>query len=291
MSQTRIAAVGVLVLALLILGLFSVFTVAQYERAILFRLGEIVRDDFGPGLHFKVPFITSVRKFDARVQNMDAEPARYLTSEKKNVIVDAFVKWRIQNVSRFYTATGGDESRANIRLAQIVNNGLRDEFGKRTIQEVISGERGQVIEVLAVKANKQAEELGIHVVDVRVKRIDLPREVSTSVYQRMEAERTRVAKELRSQGAEAAERIRAEADRQRTILLAEAFRDAEKIRGEGDATASEVYAKAFGRNPEFYSLYRSLNAYTQVFANKDDVLIIEPNSEFFRYLKSAAGKK
>jgi membrane protease subunit HflC len=231
-----------------------------------------------------------VRTFDARIQTLDAPPERYLTSEKKNVVVDSFVKWKIANVSRFYTATGGDAARANIRLSQIIKDGLRDEFGKRTIQEVISGERSQVMDILTVKANKGAEELGVEVVQVRIKRIDLPSEVSVSVYQRMVAERERVAKDLRSRGAEAAERIRAEADRERTVILAEAFRDAEQIRGEGDARASETYAKAYSKDPEFYALYRSLDAYTKSFASKDDILVIEPKSDFFRYLLSSTGK-
>lgn len=290
MAQNRtliLAGLGAVVVILLM----SLYTVDQHQRAILFQLGEVVTDDIEPGLHLMKPFINNVRKFDARIQTMDAEPERYLTSEKKNVIVDSFVKWRIKDVARFYTATGGgDSERANLRLSQIIKDGLRDEFGKRTIQEVISGERNQIMDVLTVKANKQAQELGVEVVQVRVMRIDLPPEVSSSVYQRMEAERQRVAKDLRSKGMEAAERIRAEADRMRTVLLAEAFGDAEQIRGDGDARAAEIYAKAYNKDPEFYTLYRSLNAYTKSFASKDDVLVIDPNSEFFKYLKSSTGR-
>ena len=288
MSQAKVIGIVIAVVAIVI-GLNSVFTVNERQKAILFKFGEIVRGDFTPGLYFKIPFIESVRKFDGRILTLDAEPERYLTSEKKNVIVDSFVKWRVDNASIYFTATGGEEAIANQRLAQIIKNGLRDEFGKRTIQEVISGERAEIAQILQVLANKQVNELGIKVADVRIKRIDLPPEVSTSVYQRMEAERERVAKELRSQGAEAAERIEAEADRQRTVILAEAYRDAERIRGEGDSAASETYAKAYNKNPEFYALYRSLNAYKTSFDNKSDILVLQPDSEFFKYFNSSKG--
>lgn len=288
MAQLRPILLFLLVVALIIGG-FSVFTVTERERAILFRLGEIVRADFKPGLHFKTPFINNVRKFDARVLTLDAEPERFLTIEKKNVIVDSFMKWRIADVVRFYKATGGDERLARQRMSQIINDGLRGEFGKRTIQEVVSGERAQIMDILKVAANKQAEEFGIDIVDVRVKRIDLPSEVSSSVYRRMEAERARVARDFRSRGAEAAERIRAEADKQRSVLLAEAYRDAERTRGEGDAIAADTYANAYGRYPEFYALYRSLNAYKKTFSGKDDLLVLEPDSEFFRFFGNSSG--
>ncbi len=286
------STLSIVVIAAAVIGWISfTYTVAEYQRAILLQLGEIKEANIEPGLHFKIPLINNVRNFDARVQTLDAEPERYLTSEKKNVEVDSFVKWRIADVARFYTATGGGNvSRANLLLSQIIKDGLRDEFGKRTIQEVISGERSQVMDIISAKAAKQAEEIGLEVVQVRIKRIDLSADISDSVYRRMEAERERVAKELRSQGAEAGERIRAEADRERTVILAEAFRDAENIRGEGDAKASEIYAKAYSKNPEFYSLYRSLDAYTKTFSGKDDVMVIDPNSEFFRYLMSSTGK-
>ncbi|MEW5756843.1 MAG: protease modulator HflC [Pseudomonadota bacterium] len=288
-NKGMVFLVGVGVLALILSS--TLYTVEQQQTAILFQLGEIKRDDLQPGLHWKLPVINNVRKFDGRIQTMDAPPERFLTSEKKNVIVDAFVKWRISDVSRFYTSTGGgDVKNANLRLSQIIKDGLRDEFGKRTIQEVISGERNQIMDVLTVKANKQAEELGVQVVQVRIRRIDLPPEVSTSVFQRMEAERQRVAKDLRSKGMEAAERIRAEADRDRTVILAEAFRDAEQLRGEGDAKASEIYAKAYDRDREFYALYRSLEAYRATFQSKDDILVLDPKSEFFKYLESASGR-
>lgn len=282
---------GIILLVVVGIGSFAVFTVDERERAIMFRLGEIVRDDYEPGLHFKVPFINNVRKFDARIQTLDADPERYLTSEKKNVLVDSFVKWKIEDVSRYYTATGGDATRAGLRLSQIIKDGLRGEFGKRTIQEAISGERDQIMSRLTESANEQAKEFGIRVVDVRVKRIDLPREVSESVYRRMEAERARVAKDFRSRGAEAAERIRADADRQRTILLAEAYRDAENTRGQGDAIAADLYAKAYNKNREFYAFYRSLTAYRNTMKDKGDILVLEPDSDFFKYFDKSHGSK
>lgn len=284
MGQAKMLS-GIVFVALLIVASFSVFTVDERERAILFRLGEIVNTDFAPGLYFKIPFVNNVRKFDSRVQTLDAEPERYLTSEKKNVIVDAFVKWRIGDVSRFFTATGGDPNTANSRLSQVVKDGLRGEFGKRTIQEVVSGEREEIMSIITELANEQAKTFGIDLVDVRIKRIDLAKEISDSVYRRMEAERLRVAKDLRARGAETAEIIRAEADRKRTVLLAEAYRDAETTRGEGDGTAAKIYADSYNKDKEFYGLYRSLGAYRRTFANKGDILVIEPNSEFFKYFK------
>ena len=286
------STIGLAIIGALIVGWMSMtYTVAEYQRAILLQLGEIKEGNIEPGLHFKIPLINNVRRFDARIQTLDAQPERYLTSEKKNVEVDAFVKWRIADVARFYTATGGGNvANANRLLSQIIKDGLRDEFGKRTVQEVISGERSQVMEIISAKAAKQAEEIGLDVVQVRIKRIDLSSDISDSVYRRMEAERQRVAMELRSQGAETGERIRADADRQRTVILAEAFRDSEVIRGEGDAKASEVYAKAYTKNPEFYSLYRSLDAYTKTFADKGDIMVIDPKSDFFRYMMDPSGK-
>lgn len=289
--MNRISMVPVIgILVLVWLGFMSLFTVNERELAIKFRLGEFERADYDPGIHFKIPVINKVRKFDARVMTLDMEPARFLTLEKKNVIVDAFVKWRIIDVTAYYRTTGGDEMRANQRLSQVVVEGLRNEFGKRTIQEAISGERAQIMSIISDQFDEQARAFGIEVVDVRMKRIELPPEVSSSVYQRMEAERARVAKDLRSRGAEAAERIRADADRQRTIILAEAYRDAERTRGEGDASAADIYAKAFGRNEEFYKLYRSLNAYKNVFSSQQDVLVLDPGSEFFKYFKDTQGR-
>jgi membrane protease subunit HflC len=284
MGQAKMLA-GIVIVALLIVGSFSMFTVDERERAILFRLGEIVKTDFKPGLYFQLPFVNNVRKFDGRIQTLDAEPERYLTSEKKNVIVDAFVKWRIGDVSRFFTATGGDITTSNSRLSQIIKDGLRGQFGKRTIQEVVSGERKEIMNIITADANEQAKTFGIDLIDVRIKRIDLAKEISESVYRRMEAERLRVAKDLRARGAETAEKIRAEADRKRTVLLAEAYREAETLRGEGDGTAAKIYADAYNKDKEFYALYRSLGAYKRTFANKSDVLVLEPDSEFFKYFK------
>lgn len=283
MGQALKTSIIVLLVLAAILAYGAIFTVDERERVIVFRLGEIVREDVEPGLHFKLPFVNNVRKFDGRILTMDALPERYLTAELKNVRVDAFVKWRIDDVGAFYRSMGGDETRANMRLSQIIKDGLRGEFGKRTIQEVVSGERALITDIITAHANRQAANFGIEVVDVRMKRVDLPDDISVSIYRRMDAERTRVANELRSRGAEAAERIRADADRQRTILLAEAQRDAERVRGEGDARAANIFAEAFSKDPEFYSFYRSLSAYRQTFNGQNDVLVMEPDSEFFKY--------
>ena len=288
MGRFKTLGGGLLLLALFV-GSFSVFTVKEWERAILFRLGEIVRSDYTPGLWFKIPFINNVRKFDGRVQTLDVEPERFLTSEKKNVIVDSFVKWRIKDVGRYYTAVRGDVGQANLRLDQIIKDGLRGEFGKRTLKDTVSGDRAQIMDILTATANPLANEIGIEIVDVRIKRVDLPPDVSNSVFRRMQAERERVARDFRSRGAEAAERIRADADRQRTVIVAEAYRDAEQTRGEGDARAADIYARAFGKNEEFFSLYRSLNAYRGVFGSRDDMLILQPDSDFFRYFGDRRG--
>jgi membrane protease subunit HflC len=272
--------------AILILAAFSLFTVDETETAIRFRLGEIVEANYAPGLHFKVPFINNVRTYDRRVQTLDTDPERFLTAEKKNVIVDSFVKWRIADVARFYTAVAGDATRANLRLDQIIKDGLRSEFSKRTIKEVVSGDRAQIMEIISTSAALEAKELGIESLDVRIKRIDLPPDVSNSVFRRMRAERERVARDFRSRGAEAAERIQADADRQRTVILAEAYRDAERARGEGDAQAAEIYAKAYSNDPDFYSFYRSLNAYRTGLGNPNDILVLEPDSDFFKFFKS-----
>ncbi|MEE9580172.1 MAG: protease modulator HflC, partial [Nitrosomonadaceae bacterium] len=262
--------------------------VDQREKAIVFQLGEVVDVKTDPGLYLKIPMVQNVRFFDSRILTMDAEePDRYITSEKKNVLVDLFVKWRIIDVKQYYISVRGDEEMAKVRLAQTVNASLRDEFGTRTVHEVISGQRDQIMEVMRRKADADARKIGVMVVDVRLKRVDLPAEVSESVYRRMEAERTRVANELRSTGAAESEKIRADADRQREVILAEAYRDAQKIKGEGDAKAAEIYAEAFQRNPEFYSFYRSLEAYKKSFRNKGDMMVLEPTSEFFKYLKDS----
>ena len=289
MPQFRtIIVIGLL--AVLIIGSFSLFTIKEWERAILFRLGEIVRTEYEPGLHFKLPFINNVKTYDGRILTLDAQPERLLTSEKKFLIVDSFVKWRIDDVKTYYTSVLGDELQASLRLEQVIKDGLRSEFSKRTVKEAVSGERVQIRKTLTLNANTLAKDLGIEVIDVRIKRIDLPPEVSESVYRRMEAERSRVARDFRSRGAEAAERIRADADRQRTVILAESYRDAEVLRGQGDAQAAQTYAEAFSKNPAFYSFYRSLNAYRQSFSGDSDVLILQPDSDFFNYFNSRAGR-
>lgn len=266
----------------------SIFTVDQRQYAIVFQLGEVKDVIAEPGLYFKWPMIQNVRFFEKRILTMDsAEPERFITSEKKNVLVDSYVKWRIVDPKLYYVSVSGDEARAKTRLSQTVNAGLREEFGKRTVHDVVSGERDQIMEQMREKADQDARKIGVQIVDVRVKRVDLPLEVSESVYRRMEAERKRVANELRSQGSAEGEKIRADADKQREVIVAEAYRDAQKVKGEGDAKAAAIYASAFSANPEFYAFYRSLEAYSASFRNKSDVLVVEPNSDFFKYLKSA----
>ena len=273
--------------ALLLVLSMSMFVVDQRQNSIVFRLGEVVAIQKEPGLYFKVPLLDNVRFFDVRILTIDtAEPERFLTSEKKNVLVDLFVKWRITDVRNYYTSVGGDEMNAQRRLLQTINDGLRAEFGNRTVHDVVSGERDKIMDLMRKKANEDASKIGVEVLDVRLKRVDLPQEVSGSVYGRMEAERKRVANELRSTGAAESEKIRADADKQKEVILAEAYRDAQRIKGEGDAKASANYAKAYEINPEFYAFYRSLEAYRASFKSKNDVLVLEPNSEFFKYLKS-----
>ncbi len=285
MNQTRLLGVLVIAALALILVTASLYTVDERERTLITKFGQVVRYDDKPGLHFKIPLVHNVRYFDARILTMDADPQPFLTKEKKSVVVDAFVKWRITDVLKFYVTLGGNEQTARTALAQLVNSGLRDEFGKRTVHDVISGDRRKIMEILSELADKEARQFGIQVVDVRIQRVDLPTEVSQSVYRRMEAERGRIAKELRAQGAEAAEKIRANADRQREVLMAEAYRAAERSRGEGDARATAIYAKAYGQAPEFYAFYRSLNAYKESFKGKGDTMVIDPSSDFFKYLK------
>jgi membrane protease subunit HflC len=291
MMQKSVVIVVVL-LALVIVAMSTVFFVDEREKAIVFKFGEIVRysdgENLAAGMHFKTPIIEDVKFYDARVQTMDAEPELYLTAEKKNLVVDSYVKWRIKDVYKYFVTVGGDRIRATNRLREVVNNGLRDEFGRRTVNEVISSDRGKIMEIMSLTTDKQAEEYGIEVLDVRLQRVDLVADISQSVYRRMEAERARVAKERRAQGAEAAEAIRADADRQREIILAEAYRQSEQIRGEGDARATNLYADAFGQDAGFYSLYRSLNAYKDVFASERDLLVLEPDSEFFRYFNKSS---
>ena len=274
--------------ALLVVFSLSMFVVDQRQTAILFQLGEVVGVKTEPGLYFKVPLLQNVRYFDARILTMDSmEPERFITAEKKNVMVDSFVKWRIADVKQYYISVGGDEARAHTRLMQTVNASMREEFGKRTIHEVVSGERDQIMKVLREKTDADARKIGVEVLDVRLKRVDFPLEISESVYRRMDAERKRVANELRATGNAESEKIRADADRQREVTLANAYRDAQKIKGDGDAKAAAIYASAFGKNSEFYSFYRSLEAYKQSFRNKNDVMVVDPSSAFFKYLKSS----
>ncbi|MGA8056082.1 MAG: protease modulator HflC [Burkholderiales bacterium] len=282
-----IALVLAAVVALLVLAASALFTVDQRENAIVFTFGEIKSIVKDPGLHFKWPLVQNVKHFDMRILTLDTPDAeRFITSEKKNVLVDSFVKWRIGDVKQYYISVGGDETRAQMRLQQTVNSALREEFGKRTVHDVVSGERDQIMQVVRERVADDAKRIGVEIVDVRLKRVELPQEVSESVYRRMEAERRAVASELRSQGFSEAEKIRAEADREREVIVAEAYRDAQRLKGEGDAKATAVYAKAFSDNPEFYSFYRSLEAYRSAFKSKADVLVLDPGSDFFRYLRS-----
>jgi membrane protease subunit HflC len=265
--------------------------VQETERAVKLRFGRLIDDDIPPGLHVKMPFAENIRKFDARVLTLDAEPQSFFTTEQKRLIVDSYVKWKISDVGEYYRATGGDEAGAMILLGSRVNDGLRNQFGGRTLNEVVSGERDLLMKNLADALNaKVRDSLGVEVVDVRVKRIDLPSDVSEQVYSRMRAEREKEAREIRSQGLEQAEKIRADADRQSTIIEANAYRTAEQLRGEGDAKATSVYAAAYSKDSEFYAFVRSLNAYQQSFANKGDVMLVDPKSDFFRYLNNQQGK-
>lgn len=274
-------------LLIVIVIYFSIFTVNQWQQAIVFKFREIYRSDNQPGIHFMIPLVNYAQKIEKRLLNLDQEPQRFLTKEKKDVIVDYYVKWRITDIEKFYTATRGNIVSANTLLEQRINRALRDEFGERTVQEVVAGERTQILNVVTSTTSNLTDELGISVIDVRTKRIDLPAEVSNSVYQRMRAERDRVAKDFRARGSEAAERIRANADREREVILANAYRDAETIRGEGDAQATEVYAAAFTKDEEFYSFYRSLNAYQNSFSEGNDILLVEPESDFFKYFNKS----
>lgn len=275
----------------LIIASTSMYVVQETERAVKLRFGRLIETDIAPGLHFKIPLAEKVRKFDARVLTLDAEPSSFFTVEKKRLIVDAYTKWRIIDVDTYYKSTGGNEAVAHDRLSSRVNDGLRNQFGERTLHEVVSGERDALMDNIKDYLNSTVRQsLGVEVVDVRVKRIDLPPEVSEQVFRRMTAEREKEARELRSKGAEEAEKIRADADRQRTILLANAYREAEESRGEGDAAATATYASAYSKDPEFYAFQRSLKAYKEAFANKGDVLLVDPESDFFRYLDRKQGK-
>ena len=286
MNQNKLLAIaGLALIGLLILN-GTLYTVDERERAVVVRFGQVIRYDDQAGLHWKYPFLDTVRLYSAQILTLDAEPQLYPTIEKKYVVVDSFVKWRIIDVLKFHVAVGGDEAKARERLAQVINSGLRGEFGKRTVKDVIAGDRAKIMALLSVNADQDAKEYGIEVVDVRIQRVEFPAEVRDAVYRNMAAERARIAKELRAKGAEAAEKIRADAERQRDILLAEAYRDAERTRGEGDARATSITGKAFSVNPDFYSLYRSLNAYKESFRSKDYILVVDPSADFFKYFKN-----
>jgi len=283
------SGIFVAVLALFLLT-SSVYVIREDQVGVLFQLGRIAKSDIGPGVHFKLPLIQDVRSFDRRILTLDSQPERYLTSEKKDVNVDFFAKWRISEVGKFYTATSGDEVMAAQRLNPIIKEALRNQINQRTLQETVSDARSGMTETLVKTANEGSKNLGIEVVDIRIKRIELPDEVSESVFTRMRAERSRVANELRSQGIEASETIRANAERERQVILANAERDAQKLRGEGDAEAASIYAQAYGRDPEFYGFTRSLESYRNAFRNGDGVLVLDPDSEFFRYFRGANNK-
>jgi membrane protease subunit HflC len=281
-----------IIIAIFFLGSSAIYIVDERQQAILFQLGEVIDVKTDPGLYFKIPIAQNVRYFDKRILTMDTEePERFITSEKKNVLVDLFVKWRIVDVKQYYISVRGDEGLAQTRLAQTINASIRDEFGNRTVHDVVSGERDVIMEIMRQKADNDARSIGVEVVDVRLKRVDLPQEVSESVYRRMEAERKRVANELRSTGAAESEKIRADADRQREVILAEAYREAQKTMGDGDSQAAATYATAFQKDPEFYSFWRSVDAYKQSFKNKGDMMVLEPTSDFFKYLRNPAVSK
>ncbi|BCD85049.1 protein HflC [Pseudomonas solani] len=285
-NKSLIALIGAVVLALVAWSSF--YIVAQTERAVLLQFGRIVEADVKPGLHVKIPYVNQVRKFDARLLTLDSPTQRFLTQEKKAVMVDAYAKWRVADAERFYTATSGLKLIADERLSRRLEAGLRDQFGKRTLHEVVSGERDGLMADITRSLNTMAsKELGIEVVDVRVKAIDLPKEVNRSVFERMSTEREREAREHRAKGSELAEGIRADADRQRRVLLAEAYRESEEARGDGDAQAAAIYSKAYSQDQEFYSFYRSLKAYRESFSSKGDVMVLDPNSEFFQFLNKA----
>ncbi|PKO87929.1 MAG: protease modulator HflC [Betaproteobacteria bacterium HGW-Betaproteobacteria-10] len=286
--SSRINLLGGIIATILVVMAMSIFTVDQRQYALVFQLGEVKRVIIEPGLNFKIPLIQNVRYFEKRIITLDnTDPERFITSEKKNVLVDSYIKWRIVDPSLYYISVSGDEARARTRLNQTVNAGLREEFGKRTVHDVVSGERDKIMEQMREKADIDTRKIGIEVVDVRLKRVELPTEVSDAVYRRMEAERKRVANELRSEGSAEAEKIRADADRQREVIVADAYRDAQKIKGEGDAKAAATYGQAFSQSPDFYAFYRSLEAYRGSFKSKSDILVVEPSSDFFKYMKSS----
>ncbi len=288
----RIVLVGIVLVLAILLLIDGIFTVDQRERALVLRFGAVTRADLDPGLHFKLPIAEEAKKFDGRILTLDSRPERYFTLEKKPLIVDSFVKFRVGDVERYYTASSGDENRARNLLSQRVNEGLRNQISRRDMHEVISGQRDQLMAELTQQLNTEmTEEMGVEVIDVRVKKIDLPPEVSSAVYDRMNSEREIEAQQHRATGRELELGIRADADRQVVVIEAEAYREAEQLRGDGDARAANIYAGAYGADPEFYEFYRSINAYSNVFREKGDMLILDPNSEFFKYLKSGEGAR
>ena len=290
--MSRSNLIGTLLFLAFVVLSNAVYVISETQRGVLLRFGEVVKTDLSPGLHFKTPFVNSVRKFDGRILTVDSTPERFFTQEQKQLIVDSYAKFRVVDTAKYYTATSGEEFRAAALLSQRINDDLRNQVAGRSVQEVVSGERDQLMEAVKARLNETVlTELGVEVIDVRVKKIDLPNEVSQSVYRRMNAEREKEARELRSEGKEIAEGMRAEADRKVTVIEAEAVRDAEIIRGDGDATATRIYADSFNRDPEFYAFTRSLNAYQQTFANGSDIMLLQPDSQFFQYLRDPnAGK-
>jgi len=286
------AAVLIAAMAILLVAAMSAYTIDQRRAAVKFQLGEVIAVQTEPGLYFLVPLLQNVRLFDTRIQTLESrDPERFLTSENRNVLVDSFVKWRVVDVRQYYISVRGDPLGAESRISQTVNDALRAEFARRTVHDVVSGERDKIMSTVAEKVDQDVRRIGVAIVDVRLKRVDFVPEISSDVYRRMESERKRAANQERAQGQAEGERIKAEADRQKQVIVAEAYRDAQKIRGEGDAQASRIYAEAFQRNPEFYSFYRSMEAYRQSLRSKGDVMVLDPSSEFFKYLKNpGAGK-
>ena len=284
--MSRQNLIGTVLFLTFVVSSNSIFVISETQRGVLLKFGEVVNSDLEPGLHFKIPFVDSVRKFDGRILTVDSTPERFFTQEQKQLIVDSYAKFRVVDTAKYYTATSGEEFRAAALLSQRINDDLRNQVAGRSVQEVVSGERDQLMDAVKARLNETVlTELGVEVIDVRVKKIDLPNEVSQSVYRRMNAEREKEARELRSEGKEIAEGMRAEADRKVTVIEAEAFRDAEIIRGDGDATATRIYAESFNRDPEFYAFIRSLNAYQETFANGGDIMLLQPDSQFFQYLR------
>ena len=291
MNSAKPILISAVVIVLLLVASASLFVVPEQQTALLLRLGKIVDSDFEPGLHVKVPVVQNVVLFDRRIQTLDAKPEHFLTSEKKFVVVDSYVKWRISDVAQYYRSTSGNINTTSRLLGERINAALREEFGQSTIREVVTGERTQIMDELTRQAGEGASDLGVEIVDVRIKKIDFPPEISNRVYERMRTERARVAREVRAEGAEAAERIKADADRQKTEIVAEAYKQSEVIRGEGDALSAKAYANAFSQDAEFYAFWRSLNAYRDIFASGGSMMVLDPESEFFRYFSNKMGNE